>query len=86
MRWRPEVRDGCDNVWREGCRRFAVSPGMLTGRPVEVVFAISLEPRRPQVRVGLYDSSAAIRALPAIPRQRQAELPPAAAPEDSVVL
>lgn len=74
------------DVWREGCWRFAVFPGMLTGRRVEVVFAVYLKPRRPQVRVGLYDSSAARRTLPAIPRQRQGELPPAAAPEDSVVL
>jgi hypothetical protein len=74
------------DVWREGCWRFAVFPGMLTGRRVEVVFAVSLKPRRPQVRVGLYDSSAASRALPAIPRQRQGALPPAPASEDSVVL
>ena len=74
------------DVWREGCWRFAVFPGMLTGRRVEVVFAVSLEPRRPQVRVGLYDSSAAARALPAIPRQRQGGLLPTPASDDSVVL
>jgi hypothetical protein len=74
------------DVWREGCWRFAVFPGMLTGRRVEVVFAVYLKPRRPQVRVGLYDSSAASRTLPAIPRQRHPELPPYATPEDSVVL
>jgi len=74
------------DVWREGCWRFAVFPGMLTGRRVEVVFAVSLRARHPQVRVGLYDSSAASRTLPAIPRQRHPELPPYATPEDSVVL
>ncbi len=74
------------DVWREGCWRFAVFPAMLTGRRVEVVFAVYLKPRRPQVRVGLFDSSAASRMLPAIPRQRQGELLPAPAPEDSVVL
>jgi hypothetical protein len=74
------------DVWREGCWRFAVFPGMLAGRRVEVVFAIHLTPRRPQVRVGLLDSLAASRALPAIPRQRQGELLPAPAGEDSAVL
>lgn len=74
------------DVWREGCWRFAVFPGMLAGRRVEVVFAIHLTPRRPQVRVGLFDSLAASRTLPAIPRQRQGELLPAPAPEDSAVL
>ena len=34
----------------------------------------------------LFDSSAASRMLPAIPRQRQGELLPAPVPEDSVVL
>ena len=74
------------DVWRERCWRFAVFPGMLTGRRVEVVFAVSLKRRHPQVQAGLYDSSAASRTLPAIPRPRQSELPPAPAPEDSVVL
>jgi hypothetical protein len=69
------------DVWREGCWRFAVFPGMLTGRRVEVVFAVYLKSRRTRVRVGLYDSSAASRALPAIPRQRQAELLPAPDPK-----
>jgi hypothetical protein len=74
------------DVWREGCWRFAVFPATLTGRRVEVVFAVHLTPRRPEVRVGLYDSSAASRTLPAIPRQRPAELLLASDPEDSVVL
>ena len=73
------------DVWREGCWRFAVFPGMLAGRRVEVVFAVYVKPRRPQVRVGLLDSSAASRTLPAIPQQR-GELLPAPAPEDSAVL
>jgi molybdopterin-guanine dinucleotide biosynthesis protein A len=42
-------------------------PGMLTGRRVEVVFAVYLKPLRPQARAGLFDSSAASRMLPAIP-------------------
>jgi hypothetical protein len=74
------------DIWREGCWRFAVFPGMLAGRHVEVVFAVYLKPRRPQVRVGVFDSSAASRTLPAIPRQRQGELLPDPASEDSVVL
>ena len=67
--------------WRERCWRFAVFPGMLTGRRVEVVFAVSLKPRHPQVQAGLYDSSAASRTLPAIPRPRQSELPSAPPPK-----
>ncbi len=74
------------DMWREGCWRFAVFPGMLTGRHVEVVFAVYLKPRRPQVRVGVFDSSPASRTLPAIPPQRQDEPLPDPAPEDSVVL
>lgn len=74
------------DMWREGCWRFAVFPGMLTGRHVEVVFAVYLKPRRPQVRVGVFDSSPASRTLPAIPPQRQDEPLPDPAPEHSVVL
>jgi hypothetical protein len=57
----------------------------VADRRVEVVFASYIRPRRPQVRVGLFDSSAASRTLPAIPQQRS-ELLPAPAREDSAVL
>jgi hypothetical protein len=43
----------CDfpKEWREGCWRFAVFPGMLTGRRVEVVFAVYLNPRLPPPKI-----------------------------------
>lgn len=65
------------DVWREGCWRFAVFPGMRDGRRVEVVFAVYLKPRRPPVRVGVYDAAAGNRARPSVPPQRHGEaLPP----------
>jgi hypothetical protein len=67
------------DVWREGCWLFAVFPGMLASRRVEVVFAVYLKARRPPVRVGILDPLAGERALPAVPAQRRAEVPPAAA-------
>lgn len=68
------------DVWREGCWRFAVFPGMLASRQVEVVFAIYLKRRRPPVRVGVFDTASGDRALPPVPAQRQGELLPAPAP------
>ena len=44
------------DVWREGCWRFVVYPGVLAERPVEVVFAVYLAGRRPPVRVGMLDA------------------------------
>jgi hypothetical protein len=37
---------GPADVWREGCWRFVVFPGVLDGRRVEVVFAVYLAGRR----------------------------------------
>jgi hypothetical protein len=75
------------DVWREGCWRFAVFPGVLATRPVEIVFAVYLKPRRPPVRVGVLDPAASNRAiLPAVPRQRHPELLPAPATDHSAVL
>lgn len=68
------------DVWREGCWRFAVFPAMLASRRVEVVFAIYLRPRHPPIRVGVFDPLGGDRALPAVPPQRQGELPPEPAP------
>jgi methylamine utilization protein MauE len=65
------------DVWREGCWRFAVFPGMLASRRVEVVFAVYLKARHPPVRVGVFDPLADSHALPAVPAQRRGELPPA---------
>jgi hypothetical protein len=66
------------DVWREGCWRFAVFPGMLASRRVEIVFAVYLKARHPPVRVAVFDPLADSHALPAIPSQRRGELPPAA--------
>lgn len=41
------------DVWREGCWRFVVYPGWRSGRPVDVVFAVYLNPRRPATRVAV---------------------------------
>lgn len=43
------------DVWREGCWRFMVFPGVLGSRRVEVVFAVYLAGRRAPVRVGILD-------------------------------
>ena len=44
------------DVWREGCWRFVVYPGYARGRPVDIVFAVYLQPRRPAVRVAVLDA------------------------------
>ena len=46
------------DVWREGCWRFVVFPGVLASRQVEVVFAVYLAGRRGPVRVGVLDTGA----------------------------
>jgi hypothetical protein len=46
------------DVWREGCWRFVVFPGMLASRRVEVVFAVYLKSRRAPVRAGVLDPTA----------------------------
>jgi hypothetical protein len=43
------------DVWREGCWRFAVFPGILDSRRVEVVFAVYLSGRHAPVRAGVLD-------------------------------
>ena len=45
------------DVWREGCWRFMVFPGVLASRRVDVVFAIHLAGRGAPVRVGVLDVS-----------------------------
>ncbi|MGH3279599.1 MAG: MauE/DoxX family redox-associated membrane protein, partial [Trebonia sp.] len=45
-----------DDVWREGCWRFVVYPGVLASRHVEVVFAVHLSGRGAPIRVGLLDA------------------------------
>jgi hypothetical protein len=46
------------DVWREGCWRFVVYPGILASRQVEVVFAVYLAGRHGPVRVGVLDAGA----------------------------
>jgi len=43
------------DVWREGCWRFAVFPGILSSRRVEVVFAVYMAGRHAPVRAGVID-------------------------------
>ncbi len=47
------------DVWREGCWRFVVYPGMVADRRIDVVFAVHLGRRRPPVQVGLLDAETA---------------------------
>ena len=47
------------DVWREGCWRFAVFPGLLAGRHADVVFAVYLAGRHAPVRAGVLDADAA---------------------------
>lgn len=44
------------DVWREGCWRFVVYPGSERGRPVDIVFAVYLQSRRPAVRAAILDA------------------------------
>jgi hypothetical protein len=48
------------DVWREGCWRFVVFPGVLASRRVDVVFAVHLAGRGAQVRVGMLDTGAGL--------------------------
>jgi len=44
------------DVWREGCWRFVVYPGSARGRPVDIVFAVYLQSRRPVIRAAVLDA------------------------------
>jgi Methylamine utilisation protein MauE len=44
------------DIWREGCWRFVVYPGMSGGRPVDIVFAVYLQSRRPPIRAAVLDA------------------------------
>jgi Methylamine utilisation protein MauE len=52
------------DVWREGCWRFVVFPGVLASRRVEVVFAVHLAGRRGPVLVGVLDTGELPVSLP----------------------
>jgi hypothetical protein len=81
------------DVWREGCWRFVVFPAMLTGRRVEVVFAVYTKSRRPPVRATIFDATADKRTLTAtngladtvavIPAPRRSQVPGQTAPAAS---
>jgi hypothetical protein len=45
------------DVWREGCWRFVVFPGLAYGRRADVVFAVYLQSRRPPIRVAVIDEA-----------------------------
>jgi hypothetical protein len=44
------------DIWRERCWRFVVYPGETGGRHVNVVFAVHLRSRRPQVQAAVLDA------------------------------
>jgi hypothetical protein len=44
------------DVWREGCWRFVVYPGIARGRRVDIVFAVYLQARRPAIRAAVLDA------------------------------
>jgi Methylamine utilisation protein MauE len=54
------VAEAPTDVWREGCWRFVVFPGVLASRRVDVVFAVHLAGRGAQVRVGMLDTGAGL--------------------------
>jgi hypothetical protein len=54
------VTEAPNDVWREGCWRFVVFPGVLASRRVDVVFAVHLAGRGAQVRVGMLDTGAGL--------------------------
>jgi hypothetical protein len=45
------------DVWREGCWRFVVYPGVAHGRRVDIVFAVYLQARRPPIRAAVLDQA-----------------------------
>lgn len=45
------------DVWREGCWRFVVFPGLAEGRRVDVVFAVYLQQRHPPIRTAVLDAA-----------------------------
>jgi hypothetical protein len=45
------------DIWREGCWRFVVYPGLTRGRRVDIVFAVYLQARRPPIRAVVLDTA-----------------------------
>jgi hypothetical protein len=48
--------DAPADIWREGCWRYVVYPGQAGGRGVELIFAVYLRSRRPQIRTAMLDA------------------------------
>jgi hypothetical protein len=46
------------DIWREGCWRYVLYTGEAAGRRVDVVFAVYLRVRRPQIRAAVLDEVA----------------------------
>jgi hypothetical protein len=57
------------DVWREGCWRFVVYPGMAGNRPADIVFAVYLQARRPVVRAAVLDADTGEVLGPAAARE-----------------
>jgi hypothetical protein len=57
------------DVWREGCWRFVVYPGIVHGRRADIVFAVYLQARRPAVRVAVLDADTDEVLGPALARE-----------------
>jgi len=66
------------DIWREGCWRFVLYTGEADGRPVDVVFAVYLRVRRPQIRVAVLEEVAGevLTDPPGRPREAQDPPPP----------
>lgn len=60
------------DVWREGCWRYVVFPGIMAERPVEVVFAVYLQTRRPPIRAAIIDTAPGEAPARVVPAQRPA--------------
>jgi Methylamine utilisation protein MauE len=44
------------DVWREGCWRYILYPGMSGGRRIDIIFAVYLQSRRPAIRAAALDA------------------------------
>jgi hypothetical protein len=51
------IGDTPTDIWREGCWRFVVYEGVSRGRPVDIVFAVYLQTRRPPIRAAVLDGA-----------------------------
>jgi hypothetical protein len=59
--WRKYAAQLCTaepaDLWREGCWRFVVYPGIVRGRRVDIVFAVYLQAHRPAIRAAVLDAA-----------------------------